>query len=70
MTQQRMQSLYTKTRTDAVWLVNVAKEFVSQSDNHKHHFGTFPDADLHISQLSRLAYNNYDEPEKGPTWNV
>ena len=45
MTQQRFKSgailITHNTKTDAVWLADVAKEFVSRDDNRKRNFGTF-----------------------------
>ena len=45
MTQQRFKIgvilIIYKTKTDTVWLADVAKEFVSRNYNRKRNFGTF-----------------------------
>ena len=71
MTQQRFKIgvilIIYKTKTDTVWLADVAKEFVSGNDNRKRNFGTFifwrwSASGPSYSQLTGLTY---DKPDKG-----
>ena len=51
-----------KTKTDTVWLADVAKEFVSRNYNRKRNLYTDTDQPPSYSQLTGLTY---DKPDKG-----